>query len=214
MKVCEKTLERYALLGEQGMSDMELIALILGCDLGRSSLVMEVLGSVREIADSEMLAISAIPGIGKAKAVRLHAALQLGRRAAIRQPTVMQPINSVVAAVDWFQSPLQGLDHEELHALYLDRKFRPLRYRKISSGSDGCTVVEPRQVLKPAIEMGAVALVIAHNHPSGDSEPSPEDRLLTRRLFAGAETLGIRLIDHLVIAGERWVSLAERGELS
>jgi DNA repair protein RadC len=212
--------ERYTLLGPDVFGDIELIVLILGTGAGgRSALsigasLLERFGSVAELADASVGAIAEVRGVGPARAIRLHAALALGRRAAIRLPTGSIPVRSPADALPWFQAALQGLDHEELHALYLDRRFRPVRYRRVSSGSDAATVVEPRQILKTAVELGASALVVAHNHPSGASEPSPEDRLLTRRLFAGAETLGIRLIDHLIIAGERWASLAERGELA
>lgn len=211
--------ERYTLYGPDTFGDIEMIALLLGTGAGGqttlaiAAALFERFGSLAELADSTPSAIAEVHGVGPVRAIELHAALALGRRSAIRIPSGTRPIRTPTEALPWFQAGLMQLDHEELHALYLDRRLRPMRYRRVSSGSDAHTVVDARQILKTAIELSACALVIAHNHPSGDPEPSPEDRTLTRRLSHAAGTLGIRLNDHLIVAGERWTSMAERGEI-
>ena len=211
--------ERYTLYGPDTFGDIELIALLLGTGAGGLSTLtiaanlLERFGSLAELADTTPAAIAEVHGIGPVRAIELHAALALGRRSALRIPAGTRALRTPTEAVPWFQASLMALDHEEFHVLYLDRRLRPLRYRRISSGSDAHTVVDARQILKTAIELSATAMIVAHNHPSGDPEPSPEDRTLTRRLVAGAGSLGIQVNDHLIIAGERWTSLAERGEL-
>ena len=146
--------------------------------------------------------------------MRLHAALAAGRRSQRHKPPDTLPIRSAAEAAQWFLPALRWLDHEELHALYLDRRGRPLHYRRLTSGSDAATVVDPRQILRPAVACSAASLVIGHNHPSHDPEPSAEDRAATRRLAAACAALGVRLHDHLIVGGDRYVSLAERGEIS
>jgi len=94
---------------------------------------------------------------------------------------------------------LEHLDVEELHALYLDRRARPLAIRRLSVGNDSSTIVDPRQVFRPAIQLGACSVIAAHNHPSGDPSPSAEDRAVTLRLMEAGELLGVPLLDHLVI---------------
>lgn len=111
-----------------------------------------------------------------------------------------------------FGPVFDGLDVEELHALYLDRRHRVLGVQRLTIGSDRLTVVDPRQVLRPALVLQASAVVLAHNHPSGDPVPSPEDREVTRRVSAAASLLGYALLDHLVVAGDAWMSMLERGD--
>jgi DNA repair protein RadC len=109
--------------------------------------------------------------------------------------------------------PLRALEHEELHALYLDRRNRPMAVRALTRGSDAFTIVDPRQVFRPAVRLGALAVILAHNHPSGDPSPSPADLEVTRRVDRAGKVLGIRLLDHLVITAGAETSIAERGVL-
>jgi len=153
-----------------------------------------------------------VVGLGQARAVRIHAACSLAQRASrSRRPG----IRVVDASTAWrvLRPGLEHLEHEELHALYLDRGGRVLHLRRLTVGNDALTIVDPRQVLRPAVQLSASSVVVAHNHPSGDPTPSREDREVTARLAHAARIVGVRLLDHLVLGAGRFVSLAEQGQL-
>lgn len=208
--------ERYTLLGPEGFSDLDLIVLILGTGAGGRSTrsiatsLVERFGGLPQLADASVAAVAGIRGVGPARAVRLHAGLALGRRLQRCTPGC-EPIRNAQDAASWFVPALEGLQHEELHAIYLDRKGRPLSYRRLTTGSDCATIMDSRQILRPAVELGAVSLVLAHNHPSGDPEPSVEDQIVTRKVVQAAHVVGVKLLDHLILAPGIWISLADRG---
>jgi DNA repair protein RadC len=211
--------ERYLLAGPEGVGPADLIALVLGTGAGGRSArtiatdLLDRFGGLCALRAASPGAIAAVRGMGPARAIRLHAGLVLGQRAVLDARVLSDPVLDAATAAGWFAPALDGLDHEELHALYLDRRLRPLAYRRLTVGSDGFTVVDPRQVLRPAVELGASSLVLAHNHPSGDPEPSDEDRRATRVLASAGTVVGVVLRDHIVLGGGRWVSLASRGEI-
>lgn len=219
MSVPLRPRERYRLLGPQDRSDAELIALAIGTGTrGRSALAIARAlldahaGNLAALAEAPVPALQLVPGLGPARAVQLHAGLQAGIRAV--RGELLQPgaVASPEAAVRWLGPPLQGLPHEELHALYLDRALHPLHRRRLSQGGVAGTPAEPAMVFAPALRCGASAVILAHNHPSGDPTPSGEDRRLTRRLHRAGRLLGVPLVDHLVIAGSSWSSLADEAE--
>lgn len=211
--------ERYRCRGPQDLGDVELLALILGTgSAGRSALTIAAdlidrfdgLSGLAKV-EPERLALE-VAGVGLARAVRVHAAVHAGRRS-IHTTTPPDAIHSAERAAAVFSATLSGSPIEELHALYMDRGLRVVALRRLTRGNDGLTVVDPRQVFRPAVELGAANVIMAHNHPSGDPTPSAMDREVTRRVARAGEVLGISLIDHLVIAGEDYCSLAEHGVL-
>jgi DNA repair protein RadC len=195
------------------LGDVELLGLLLGAP-GRSTAaaLLDRFGSVAALARAEEGELCAVRGIGPLRAARLRAAFHLGRRSLCDAPTdgIVVDAGSAFAHLG---PALVGLGHEELHALYLDRRRRPVAHRRLTKGSDRFTVVDPRQIFRPAVALGSAAVVLAHNHPSGDPTPSSQDREVTRRVAAAGRVIGVDLLDHLVIAGEAFVSLRERGEL-
>ena len=210
--------EMYAHHGPERFGDAELIALVLGTGTAsRSALEMAAglltrFDGLEGLVRSDPRELEAVPGIGFARAIRLHAALQVGRRAtSTRDPGA--PVLDASDARDLLAPRLEGLANEELHALYLDRRRRPLALRQLTKGSDGFTVVDPRQVYRVAVHIGASAVILAHNHPSGDPRPSAQDRDVTERVARAGRVLGVSLLDHLVIAGNTYTSLAEEGML-
>ncbi|MFZ5479671.1 MAG: RadC family protein [Myxococcota bacterium] len=209
--------DAYLLTSPPEVGPAELVALALGSGAGgrpAADIARELLdrhGSLAGIANASPRAIAQVRGVGPTRAVRLHAGLQAGRRSAVEESFDAAPIHTPDAAWGWFGPRLAGLHHEELHALLLDARHRPVGYRRLTSGSERATLVQPRQIARAALEVRAHAVVLAHNHPSGDPEPSAEDGNVTRRVAEGLSLLEIRLLDHLVVAGERFVSLAERG---
>jgi len=212
--------ERYAAEGAAGMGDAELLGLILG--IGAAGLradelggaLLRSFGSLSAIWQASPAALATTPGLGPAQAVRVHAALEAGRRMALqpRERPLRLPLPADAAA--WLCPRLAPLEVEELHALYFDRQQQLLHHKAITRGNAWMTVMDPHQVLREAIRMGAPRLLIAHNHPSGDPRPSPADVDVTRRLARCADVLGLQLIDHIIVAGDRWTSLAAEGVIS
>jgi DNA repair protein RadC len=173
--------------------------------------VLARVGGLAGLGRSDPHELARLEGIGPARAVRIHAALTLGARA-VRQRRG-EVLGNAEAAFRLLGPSFRGLGVEELHAAYLDRRGRLLAARMLTRGSDGFTVVDARQIFRPAVQVGASALVLAHNHPSGDPTPSAQDREVTRRIAAAGRALGVQLLDHLVVAGESWTSLASAGDL-
>jgi DNA repair protein RadC len=141
------------------------------------------------------------------------AAARPARWFAPQPATTRTEVTSPDAAASVLLPHLTGLDREACVAAYLDTKHRLLGTELISLGSLDHTFMSPRDIYRGALQANAAATVVAHNHPSGDPEPSRDDEALTRRLTRAGELIGIELLDHLVAAGERWVSLARRGAL-
>lgn len=128
-------------------------------------------------------------------------------------PSERRSITSPEAAAEVLVPMLEGLDREHCLLASLDRKHRLIAVTTVSIGSDGHTFMSPREVFRDALGHGASSVVVAHNHPSGDAEPSTDDRAVTRRLQSAGELLGIDMLDHLVVGSEQWISLARQGEL-
>lgn len=199
----------------RGLGDHELLALLL--DGGRrpgNELAAELLARYRDcdrLARARPAALAAIRGLGPARAVRLLAALELGRRTgpgrsgdrlAVRRPEDLH---------DLLRAEFRGLDRERFVALYLDTRHRLLDRETVSIGSLNASLVHPREVFKSAVLISAAALVVAHNHPSGCARPSGDDLELTARLDRCGELLGISLLDHLVVGEREIVSIREYG---
>lgn len=187
---------RLASVGPDGMSDAELLA--IACAL--------------PLPDAQHLIDGTGPRPRLRPALRWQALLALEHRR--RSAAVARPqVSSAGAAAELFAPLLGSLEVEELHALALDARNRLLRRVVIARGAANQVAVLAREVFRPLIAVGAVAAIIAHNHPSGSCEPSPEDRQLTVRLVAAGELLGIALLDHLVVAADGYYSFASEGQL-
>jgi len=210
--------ERYLLEGPDRLGDDELLTLALGT--GSAGLparhvaagLLSLAGGVAGLPALPAGAMRNLPGLGPAKAVRLHAALTLGRRALVAVED-SRPVCSATDAVTWFRPRLGALAREELHALLLDRRHRVVAYRVVSCGNDAHTIVDPRQIYREALLHRACAVIVAHNHPSGDPSPSSADVEVSLRLQQAGRVLGVELLDHVVLAGGRWCSLREQGLL-
>lgn len=149
-------------------------------------------------------------GLSRLRAVRLAAAFALGRRVerAVRDPRACLRSPASVHAL--MAPELRGLDRETFHALLLDGKHRLQRRHRVSEGTLTSSLVHPREVFGPALREGAAALIVVHNHPSGDPEPSAEDLAVTRRLIEAGQIVGVPLLDHVVVGAEGYVSIRER----
>jgi DNA repair protein RadC len=195
---------------------VELLALIVGAG-GRSGSslalahdVLEHFSSLHELSQVPPAELQQVPGLGPARATALAAAFELGRRVARGPESVLERIEAPTDAVYALRPLLEGLRQEAVAALYLGARHQVLQARLIALGALNAAAVHPREVYRDAVSLGAAALVLGHNHPSGDPEPSEEDVRLTRRLRRCGETLGIELLDHVVLGDGRWVSLREQ----
>jgi DNA repair protein RadC len=141
---------------------------------------------------------------------RVAAAFALGRRAARASQRTRAALHAPARVHELMATELAGLTQETFHVLLLDGKHRLRRRQRISEGTLTTSLVHPREVFGPAVRECAAALICVHNHPSGDPEPSPEDLDVTRRLIAAGRLLGVPVLDHVVVGGERFVSIRER----
>jgi len=195
--------------GAEALSVGELIALVAGSRGGGPPANLST-HDLPEFARRSARDLRVRTGLTPAAARRLAAAFELGRRVERAAPAVRAPMNapSLVHAV---AAPLlRGLDREEFHVLLLDTRNRLLRTAHISTGTLSTSLVHPREVYAPALREAAASIIVVHNHPSGDPEPSTADVEVTRRLIGVGELVGVPLLDHVVVAGDRWVSLRER----
>jgi len=209
--------ERLRTLGASALSDAEVLSLILGTG-GRDgvlSLAARVLASVGGpggLARASEAELARVPGMGPAKAAEVVAALELGRRAARglagERPQIFRPADAAAILIP----RLAHLDREESIVLILDRRHRVLREASVGVGGVAHSPMEPREVLAAALrEPGAAALLVAHNHPSGEPTPSPDDVAVTRRLTRAADLVGLEFVDHLIVGARGWSSLTEAG---
>jgi DNA repair protein RadC len=213
--------ERAVAVGVEHMGDGELLALVLGT--GRAGLPVSVLsvmlleehGGVAGLARAGIGELVQRAGIGTAKAARLMAAVELGRRAVVaasREAAARMPDRSAVEA--WARPRLATLDHEELWLLALDGHHGLRATRLVASGGIHGLHVAARDVLRIAVREGASAFVLVHNHPSGDPAPSSEDIAFTRTVERAAAVVGTPLLDHVVVARRRAASMLETGVLT
>ncbi|MSQ01481.1 MAG: hypothetical protein EXR71_06265 [Myxococcales bacterium] len=199
----------YACTGPDELGTVDLLAVALG-QRALATALLEQCGDASALLAASPAALART--LGAARASRLHASFTLARRALSESP-VRGRVTSADDAAAWFLPRLTGLAHEELHALFLDRRGGVLAAKRMSQGSPDHTLFDVRHILGEAVRAGAYAILVGHNHPSGDPEPSTEDLLVTRRLAEGAALLGLALHDHVVVGAGRWVSMATRGDL-
>ncbi len=193
--------------GPRVLNDAELMSVVAGKPV-RFSLTTLLAESVENLNEYH--------GLSPRGARRLLAAVELGRRALRLDPSALDGrarLNSPQAVREYAQRELTGLRREEMHVLCLNSKNDLLRHARVAEGSVDCCSVDPREVFAPAVVARASGVVLVHNHPTGDAEPSIADVTLTRRLVEGAAVLGLRLLDHVIIGHPTCVSLLERGLL-
>lgn len=217
--LADRPRERLLAQGAGLLSDTELLAILLTHGRrGKSAvgLARELLqrhGDIMNLGRLSGSRLMALAGVGPAKAARILAACELGRRRERKHHRLLTRLDSPAAAASIAAAKLRDRDRECVLALYLDVKNRLLREELLSLGSLSQAVIHPREIFKLALELSASGLIIAHNHPSGDTTPSAHDLQLTAQLQAGAALLGLRLLDHLIIGDGDYRSLLAEGYL-
>jgi len=208
--------ERLRHLGLEALADEELLELVIGTGVpGRSASaiahgLMSRL-SLRELARCDLRELRGRPGIGQAGASRLAAVFEIGRRCASPAPVRGQIIRQPHDLASYLMARFGAERHECFGVALLDGRNRFLRAEVLSRGGWSASVVRPREVFRQCLLSAAPAAILFHNHPSGDPAPSREDVGITRQIVKAGDLLGIRVLDHLVVAAEGFASLRDRG---
>ncbi len=212
--------ERLFQQGRTAVTDTELLAILLGSGNREETalcLARKILASQNEdltaLGKMSVAKLCRYKGVGAVKAGRIMAALELGRR---MRENVPGPVVSVSCSRDAYEAVypvLADLPHEEFWIIYLNNNNRILHLGKRSQGGINGTLVDVRLVLKEALEQGAVALILAHNHPSGNLEPSTADKALTLKMKKAAEALDLKVLDHIILGGKNYYSFADQNAL-
>lgn len=212
--------EKMMLKGRQALSDAELLAILLGSGTASRS-ALEVAQDILSAADNNLNKMGQMTvhdfkkckGIGDAKAITLCAAIELGRRRQIVSGKDRVKITSSVAAYDLLKVELADLLHEEFYVLYLNRGNFVIEKKQLSIGGMAGTVADGKIIYKTALELNACGMILAHNHPSGNKQPSEQDKRLTKQLKDFGKLVEIEVLDHLIITSETYYSFADEGIL-
>ncbi|MBB6633917.1 RadC family protein [Cohnella thailandensis] len=213
----ERPRERMMRNGSESLSHAELLAILLRTGTRSESAVhlaqriLNDCGGLRRFAERSWDELTHIRGIGPAKALQLQASIELGRRVARSRLPEMPRIAKPQDAADLLMEDLRHYREEHFVCLFLNTKNQVIGRQTLSIGSLSASVVHPREVFRAAIRRSSASILCAHNHPSGDPTPSPEDIQITKRLAEAGQLLGIELLDHLVIGDNRYISLKESG---
>ena len=211
--------EKLERLGAGALGDTELLALVLGSGsreadaLALANRLMQHAGGLYGLTRIGPGDLRRVTGVGRARAAQVMAAVELGRRTLVRG-VAERPRFTSPRQMATYLLPQFGAGHvEQFGIVMLDTKHRVIRVKIISAGSLDTTVVHPREVFREAASASAAAIVLFHNHPSGDPSPSTDDLILTTRMVAAGDVMGIDVVDHLILADQRYFSLMESGRL-
>lgn len=206
--------------GKDALSDAELVAILIGSGNKEESAVelcKRILASVdnnlNALGKLSLSQLMAFKGIGEAKAISIVAAMELGRRRRGEEALQRKKITSSVSVFELMQPIVGELPHEEFWIVYLNNSNKVLRKLQLSKGGITGTLVDVRLVMKTALECGATALILVHNHPSGTLKPSEADKHITQKLKRAGESLDIKVLDHLIITENAYFSFADEGVL-
>lgn len=214
----DKPREKLMLKGKSALSDAELIAILIGSGSRNESAVdlsKRILASVDNNLNSlGKLSVSQLmqfKGIGEAKAISIIAAMELGRRRRAEEALELIKITSSKMIFEIMQPLIGELPHEEFWIVYLNNSNKILSKSQLSKGGITGTLVDVRLVFKNALEMGATALILCHNHPSGTLIPSDADKQITKKLKSAGESLEIKVLDHLIVTENNYFSFVDEG---
>ncbi len=212
--------EKLAGRGAAFLSDTELLAILIGSGHGKKNaidLARMLINKFENLAGLESASIDelcVVKGIGFNKAIGIKAALELGRRFSLSTKNVKSsPIRTAEDVYQLYISSMKNLQKEVFSAMLLNSRKKLIKTVTVSEGGLTGTVVHPREVFNVAVRESAHCVILAHNHPSGDTAPSDEDIRLTRRLVDAGKLMGIEVIDHLIVCDDKYYSFADNGEL-
>jgi len=210
--------EKMMSKGISALSDAELIGILIGSGTQNETAVsisQRILGlannNLNELGKFSLKDLTKVKGIGPAKAITIMAALELGRRRKSVEALDRKQITSSTDVIEIFQPMLADLPHEEFWVLLLNRVNKIINQLCISEGGQTATLVDVRKIMKLVLEHQALGIILCHNHPSGNHNPSDEDIKITQKVKAAATTLDIKLLDHVIITDNKCYSLADNG---
>ena len=220
LPAAERPRDRLHRLGPEALTTVELVAIIVGSDTRLHTaldvsrdILRSAEQSLRTLAARPVAALTMIPGVGPGRAALLHAALELGQRRCAEARDEKAPIRSPRDVFAAFAPRLQDLSVEEFHVAVLDSQHRLERDVTVTRGILNSSLVHPREVFREAIAERAAAVILVHNHPSGDPTPSADDRAVTEQMAAAGRLLDIPVHDHVIVGAGRYTSFAEAGWL-
>ena len=217
LPTAERPRERLKNYGAASLSNAELIAILLRTGikgenvLNLSARLLTEYGGLLGLARAEFADLAAKRGLGPAKASQVKAALELARRLVLASPNARPQITSPGDAANLLMLEMGGLAQEHFRVILLDTKHYVLGMPTLYKGNTNAAIIRAGEVFRPAVKAAATAIILVHNHPSGDPTPSPEDVQVTKRIIEGGKMLDIEVLDHIVIGNQRFVSLRERG---
>ncbi|QHQ27114.1 putative DNA repair protein radc [Xanthomonas albilineans] len=213
----ERPREKLLTRGPQALSDAELLAIFLGSGLrGRDAVqtsrdLLQQHGPLRTLLDRPPNELLRLPGLGPARVCRLSAAMELGQRHLAAELQRGDTLNDPSVVGRYFSQRLRARPYEVFAVLFLDTRHRWLAFEELFQGTVDWTEVHPREVVRRALTLNAAAIIIGHNHPSGNPEPSSADFAVTERLRKALDLIDVRLLDHFIIGDGMPISLASRG---
>ncbi|WP_033478970.1 RadC family protein [Xanthomonas phaseoli] len=215
----ERPREKLLARGATALSDAELLAIFVGSGLRGQDAVQTARdllhrhGPLRLLLDRPAKTLARLPGLGPASACKLAAGMELAQRHLMSALERGQALNDPPSVGRYFSQRLRARAYEVFAALFLDNRHRAIAFEELFTGTIDGADIHPREVVRRALLHKAAAVIVGHNHPSGNPEPSEADRAVTKRLLDSLELVDIRLLDHFVIGDGRPVSFAERGWL-
>lgn len=214
-----KPRERLLQFGEQALATHELLAILLRTGrhnqsaLDVASELLQQAGDLYTLKQSSIEEIQSIKGIGIAKSIEIKAAIELGIRCAQSQQLKFGKITSSQQAGHYLLNEFKGLNQEHLIVLFLNTKHDIIKKKTMFIGSATQSIADPRDIFRDALKLGAVKIIVAHNHPSGHPDPSEEDILFTQRVIQAGKIVGILVLDHVIIGDNCFISLKEQGHI-
>ncbi|MCG9793992.1 RadC family protein [Flavobacterium algicola] len=214
----DKPREKLMLKGKNALSDAELVAILIGSGSRNESAVElskrilnSVGGNLNALGKLSLAQLVEFKGIGEAKAISIMAASELGRRRRAEDAVELTKVTSSKLVFEIMQPIIGELPHEEFWILYLNNSNKIISKRQLSIGGITGTLVDVRLVFKNALELGAVSLILCHNHPSGTLVPSEADKNITKKLKIAGESLEVKVLDHLIVTENNYFSFVDEG---
>ena len=213
--------EKMITKGKAALSNAELMAILLHTGSGEQSAV-ELSRSILDSVDNNLIALSNLTlddlmqhkGIGEAKAITIMAALELGKRRRGAEASLPTEVKDSKDSFERFLPYIDDMRQEHFLVLYLNQSNHALKVECISHGGTTNVIADPKLIFKNALGLNATAIILGHNHPSGNPRPSEDDRQLTKKLVAAGKLLDIAVIDHVIIGNERYYSFRDHGEMT
>ncbi len=209
----ERPRERMLMLGAEALSDIELLALLLGGgrSIERATTLLDSLGGLTGLASATCQELARVPGVGDASSTAIRAGLELARRIVQLELPYAAALRKPSDVATYVRALLRGEPQEHFVVLGLDARQRVRLVKRVAVGTLAHVDVHPREVFRPLLRAGMHSVIVVHNHPSGDAEPSDADLMLTRRLADIGRLVGIPVLDHLVVTDKDAISLANMG---